>query len=65
MEEEFGGARARVLADHHALSALGSVPASMALRRGESPKRVWRAICEELDVPQDRRFGRDRPIRRS
>lgn len=63
MDEEFGAARARVLADHHAITALGSVPAAVALERGDDPKRVWRALCEELQVPPERRFGRDRPIR--
>ena len=65
MEDEFGGPRARMLADHHALTSLGSVSAAVALERGDSPKTVWQAICADLGVPPERRFGRDRPVKRS
>lgn len=64
MEDEFGPARARMLADHQSLTSLGSVPASVAIARGESLKQVWRAMCAEMNVPQERWFGKDRPIRR-
>ena len=64
MEEECGGARARMLADHQALTALGSVSATQALERGDNPARVWAAVCEEMQVPGVRRLGRDRPLRR-
>lgn len=63
MAEEFGSARATMLADHQALTALGSVSAAQALERGDDPARVWAAMCEEMQVPGVRRLGRDRPLR--
>lgn len=63
MEEEFGPAYARSLADRHVLGVLGGVTASEALAGGTSPRRVWEAICDDLDVPEERRLGRDVPTR--
>jgi len=67
LDEEFGTARARALADHHVLAALGS-PAELtpakAIDRGVDPARVWEALCDDFQVPVERRLGKDRPLRR-
>lgn len=63
MEEEFGRPRARQIADHHVFAELGGTTANDALEVGVDPKAVWRAVCDEMDVPHDRRLGRDRPLR--
>lgn len=63
MEQEFGAGYARTLASHHVLGELGGVTASQALQRGDPPRRVWLALCDDLDVPASRRFGPDRPHR--
>lgn len=64
MEEEFGSARARLIGEQQSLTGLGSVTARSALAAGTDPRRVWLAVCEEMAVPPERRWGRDRPLRR-
>jgi hypothetical protein len=54
MDEQFGTVYSRSLAMDYRLPQLGA-SAAEALERGESPKRVWQAICEEFDVPARRR----------
>lgn len=61
MDEEFGAGYARTLAAHHVLGQLGGVTAMQALDRGDQPRLVWLALCDDLDVPTARRFGPDRP----
>ncbi|HYO86158.1 MAG TPA: DUF3046 domain-containing protein [Dermatophilaceae bacterium] len=61
MEDEFGPGYARTLANHHVLGQLGGVTASAALEAGTSPREVWQALCVDLDVPVQRRWGRDVP----
>ncbi len=64
MDEEFGRPRARLLADHHVFPELGGRSAQEALDLGREPKVVWDAVCEAMDVPPERRLGKDRPLRR-
>jgi len=63
MDDEFTPAYSRVLARSHAIHALGDRTAVDALEAGVEPRRVWRALCDDMDVPEDRRLGRDLPIR--
>ena len=51
MEEQFGSAYAHSLARDQALPVLGSRTVEQALADGESPKRVWQAVCEAFDCP--------------
>lgn len=55
MSHEFGAVRADTLAKDHVLSSLGSRTVDEALRAGIPPKDIWRAICDEFEVPTDRR----------
>ena len=64
MDDEFGEAYARLLARTHVLGALGGRTAEESLEQGERPRTVWRALCDDLDVPEERRLGRDHPPRR-
>lgn len=65
MDDEFGRGYSRSLASDHVLGALGGRTAVQALESGVRPRAVWQAICEDLDVPEERRLGRDvRPTRR-
>ncbi|HET7477460.1 MAG TPA: DUF3046 domain-containing protein [Dermatophilaceae bacterium] len=59
MEAEFGPAYARSLARDHVLGDLGHRSAQQALADGEAPRAVWLALCIDLDVPPERRLGRD------
>ena len=76
MEDEFGASYAGHLARSHHLFALGGrtvlealVTAAMAGAEllealvTESPRTVWFALCDDMDVPEARRFGRDDPVR--
>lgn len=63
MDEEFGAAYARSLAAGQSLTAFGGRTALELVESGEPPRRVWEAIVEQMDVPAERRLGRDRPIR--
>ncbi len=64
VEDEFGAAYGRSLAHDQVLLALGDRTPLQALDAGEDPKRVWLALCDAMDVPPQRRLGRDRPPRR-
>lgn len=55
--EEFGADYAGVLIRDHWLAALGGTPAE-ALERGVAAREVWDALCTDLQVPPERRYGR-------
>lgn len=64
VEDEFGGQYAATLASMHVIHALGDRTADQALEEGVRPGRVWVALCDDMDVPAERRLGRDVPPRR-
>ena len=51
MEQALGPAYARTWARQHVLSALEERTVVEALDAGEPPKRVWRAVWAELELP--------------
>jgi hypothetical protein len=59
MDDEFGAAYARSLARDHVLGALGNHTPLEALESGTSPREVWLAICADMDVPMERRLGKE------
>ncbi|WP_345204364.1 DUF3046 domain-containing protein [Fodinibacter luteus] len=63
-EDEFGAAYAHTLAGSTHLAALGGRTALEALDAGVPPREVWAALCDAMDVPEERRHGRDTPKRR-
>jgi hypothetical protein len=58
MDDEFGPLLSRSLARDHVLAALGDCTPEQALDAGVPPRRVWLALCEDLDVPVERRLGK-------
>lgn len=64
VEEEFGSAHGHALVRDHVLRALAYRTAADALAAHEDPRTVWLAMCDELDVPVERRWGRDTHARR-
>ena len=60
MNDEFGEAYASSLARQHHVGALGDRTVLEALDAGESPRSVWLALCDDMDVPESRRLGVDR-----
>jgi hypothetical protein len=55
MADEFGPARAEVLATDHVFSGLGGRTVEQALGAGVPAKEIWREVCQEFDVPAERR----------
>lgn len=55
MADEFGQPRANTLATDHVLGALGGRTAEQALAAGVDAKEVWVAMCDEFEVPPERR----------
>ncbi len=51
LDAALGESYARVWADQHVLAALGGRTASEALGAGLSPKEVWAAVWEALELP--------------
>ncbi|HET7303913.1 MAG TPA: DUF3046 domain-containing protein [Segeticoccus sp.] len=64
MDDEFGRAYSRSVARDHVLTELGGRTADEALEAGYRPRRVWEAVCEAMDVPPERRLGKDPKPRR-
>ncbi len=59
MDDEFGTAYAASLARDHTLGSLGGRTADEALVAGVPPREIWFALCDDMDVPAERRHGRD------
>ena len=55
MRAQFGDAYASSVAKDHVLAALGERTVDQALADGVDAKTVWRAVCQEFDVPQSLR----------
>lgn len=55
--EEFGDEYSAVLLRDHWIASLAST-ASEAIEGGVPAREVWIALCEELGVPRERRYGR-------
>ena len=55
MGDHFGVAYARSVAHDHVMQSLGGRTVDQALESGEPAKRVWRAVCEEFEVPARKR----------
>ena len=60
MDDEFGAGYARSVAADQALSSLGGQTVDQALAAGHSPREVWAAVCDAMEVPPERRWGRER-----
>ncbi len=64
MDNAFGPARARALADDLVLSALGGRTPSAALAAGLPVRTVWDCVCEAMDLDENERWHhRDDPRR--
>lgn len=59
MEQEFGGPYGRSVAGSHVIHALGDLTATEALDQGVNVRRVWTALCDDLQIPEERRMIED------
>lgn len=57
VDGEFGPVHGRTLVHDHVVGALGHRTAEQALQAGEDARAVWLALCEDLRVPPERRWG--------
>jgi hypothetical protein len=66
VDREFG-VRGRMIVREHVLTALGGRTAAEALARGVDARPVWFALCEDFEVPEERRWVGDQaaPRRRN
>lgn len=60
VDEVLGSAHGRALVHELVLAPLDGRTAEQALDDGVEPRDVWHALCDELDVPDARRWGADR-----
>ena len=51
MREQFGDTYAESVAKDYVLSGLGGRTVNKALADGEDAKLVWRAVCDQFNVP--------------
>jgi Protein of unknown function (DUF3046) len=63
VDGEFGAVQGRTLVRDHVIGALGHRTAAQALEAGEDPRDVWLALAADLEVPQERWWGREEPAR--
>ncbi|MFC6706062.1 DUF3046 domain-containing protein [Flexivirga alba] len=63
MADEFGSAYAGVLGNSHVLQVLGNRTPDEAIVDGIKFREIWLAVCDDLQIPEERRLGRDLPIR--
>jgi hypothetical protein len=61
MDDEFGAGYARTVARDQVMAALGGRTAEEALVARVPPRQVWFALCDLMEVPSARRWGRSRP----
>ena len=64
MDGEFGRGYSRTLAHDLVIDGLGDRTAEQALAAGETPRQVWEAVCDAMQVPLERRWGAPEPRRR-
>jgi hypothetical protein len=58
VDDEFGESRGRALVKDQVLQGLRFRTAQAALSAGDDLRDIWFALCDEMDVPQGRRWGR-------
>ncbi|GAA3034969.1 DUF3046 domain-containing protein [Microbacterium dextranolyticum] len=56
VDDEFGARATSVLTDL-TLGGVGYRTAAQAIADGVDPRIVWRALCDETEVPESRRHG--------
>ena len=59
LEEVFGRGYGRSLSIDQRLTALDNMTVVEALAAGVEPRVVWNVLCDQMDVPDSRRWGAD------
>ncbi len=58
LEEVLGRSYGRALAHDQVLDRLNGMTAVEALDAGEEPRVVWNVLCDQMGVPDERRWGK-------
>lgn len=56
--DEFGESEGKWIVHSHVLAGLGGT-AEELMETGEDLRKIWRGLCDDFDVPEERRLGRD------
>ena len=59
LDEVFGRTYGRSLAHDQGLLALEGMSVVDALASGVEPRVVWNVLCDQMEVPDSRRWGHD------
>ncbi|BDR53173.1 hypothetical protein KIM372_10800 [Bombiscardovia nodaiensis] len=59
VDEIFGRAYGRSLAQDQRLYRLDSMTVLEALQAGVEPRIVWNVLCDQMEVPDSKRWGKD------
>jgi Protein of unknown function (DUF3046) len=59
VDEVFGPRYGRTLAADQVIGDLDDRTAAEAIEAGVEPRTVWHALCDAMDVPDERRWGQD------
>ncbi|WP_146841904.1 DUF3046 domain-containing protein [Cellulomonas composti] len=59
VDEVLGSAAGREIVATLVVGGLDNRTAQAALDDGVEPRAVWHALCDELEVPAERRWGAD------
>lgn len=59
LEEMLGRSYGRSVARDQVLPSLGGKTVVEALANGVEPRVVWNVLCDELQIPDSQRWGKD------
>lgn len=59
IDEVFGRSYGRSLACDQRLVALGNMTPLEALEAGEEPRVVWNVLCDQMEIPDSKRWGKN------
>jgi hypothetical protein len=59
LEEVLGRSYGRALARDQVLDRLNGLTAVEALEMGEEPRVVWNVLCDQMNIPDSKRWGKD------
>jgi hypothetical protein len=59
LEEVFGRSYGRALSHDQGLTELGGRSVVEALDDGVEPRVVWNVLCDQMEIPDSKRWGKD------
>lgn len=59
LEEVFGRSYGRSLARDQRMPQLANMTVLEALDAGEEPRVIWNVLCDQMEIPDSKRWGRD------